>query len=356
MNIKSYEGTENYFFVNYSHKNRDIVKTLLSCFIKDGYRFWFDEGIYSGDDWDEVVATKLLQSRCLVAFISNESVESKNCADEIRMALNNNIEIIPIFLDCDSIPDYLPGWMQLRLGTKQAVFAKRYSDDYYKRTDFFKSIYTSTTLNECLTDDTQITGGWGPEREMFSVGDFPDHAVINCLCDNPMVGDERAFVRIVECGTNEEYKSGIKIEPGKEYEVWIYFNNSSAPFVENAVLAAVARETRVSSSFPMTLAAGEKGAVSAVLSWYCGSTTLEYQKNVHKNKVWAHAGIVSDVPVNLYFKIGTAKIYNKYNNGTVMSERLFSSEGTYIGLKELNGIIMPGDGYIVYTLVVEKAE
>ena len=46
-------------------------------------------------------------------------------------------------------------------------------------------------------------------------------------------------------------------------------------------------------------------------------------------------------------------------NGSVLSESLFSEEGTFLGLNELNGVILGCDEYsgsIVYTIQVSAAD
>ena len=47
--VGAYEGKEPYIFVSYAHANADVVTPILDQLHNAGYRFWFDEGIYSGD-------------------------------------------------------------------------------------------------------------------------------------------------------------------------------------------------------------------------------------------------------------------------------------------------------------------
>ena len=63
--------------------------------------------------------------------------------------------------------------------------------------------------------------------------------------------------------------------------------------------------------------------------------------------------------MTLHYVTGSAKIYNDWKtNGSVLSIKLFSSDGTFLGLDALNGVIL-GDqkmysGYVVYTIQTKK--
>ena len=59
--------------------------------------------------------------------------------------------------------------------------------------------------------------------------------------------------------------------------------------------------------------------------------------------------------MTLHYVEGSAKIYNNWKaNGRVLSINLFSDKGTFLGLNELNGIILGGkkefSGNVVYTI------
>lgn len=187
---------------------------------------------------------------------------------------------------------------------------------------------------------------WGPERPTYTVTQPADHAVFNSITDNPAVGNEMDFVRIVEKGTNGEYVSDLTIEPGKQYEVYIYYHNDAASIYNRKEYNYIgaARETKLASSFPASLAKDEVGMISGVIT----STTT------NPGSVWDEAYVKAKEALTLHYVNGSAKIYNDWPvSGSVLSRNLFSTEGTYIGLTELNGLIPGCDAYsgsIVYTL------
>lgn len=192
---------------------------------------------------------------------------------------------------------------------------------------------------------------WGPERPTYTNENPADHATFNSITNNAAVGDERDFVRIVEKGTGNTYTSDLTLEAGKQYEVYIYYHNdASATYNDPAHnYAGVARDVRVSTNFPDELARGERGEVSATIS----------ASNTDPLAVWDEAYITAKEAMTLHYVEGSAKIYNQRGaNGSVLSTNIFSKEGTFIGLDELNGIILGCDQYsgqIVYTIQTKSA-
>lgn len=189
---------------------------------------------------------------------------------------------------------------------------------------------------------------WGPDRPTYTNAKPADHVVFNSITDNAGVGDERNFVRVRELGTEDKYRDEVKVTAGKEYEVYIYFHNNAAANL-NASGKGVANGARVSSQFPNSVSATSKGKISAIVS----------ATDADPKEVWDEAYLTTDskTPIRLHYKKASAIFHNAFKaNGSVMSEALFSSKGTYIGLNTLDGWL-PGcaeySGYITYTLVAE---
>lgn len=66
------------------------------------------------------------------------------------------------------------------------------------------------------------------ERRSFTVQQPADYVTFNSITDS-LYGDERNFVQIREVGqSNSNYTDEIKLMPGKEYKVYIFFNNNAA--------------------------------------------------------------------------------------------------------------------------------
>ncbi len=179
---------------------------------------------------------------------------------------------------------------------------------------------------------------WGPQRPTYTNEAPADHAVFNSITNNQGVGDERDFVRVVEVNTeggHNDYVDEVHVTGGKDYEVSIYYhNNASTTYNDSAHnYVGVARKTSVSAAFPSELDAGEKGEVNAIIS----STTTD------PAEVWDEAYFIADEKVKLVYISNSAKIYNDWSlsGSNISASELFSDEGAYIGVRELNGLI-PG--------------
>lgn len=190
------------------------------------------------------------------------------------------------------------------------------------------------------------TLAWGPERPSYTNENPADHAVFNSITNNAAVGNEFDFVRIEEKSSGRPYTSKIDVEAGKQYEVYIYYHNDASKTYNDSAhnRVGVARDVRLSSSFPLELKAGEEGTVSGKIM----------ASNTDPKEVWDEAFITAKQDMTLHYVEGSAKIYNKYAvNGSVLSTNLFSDMGTFIGLNELNGVILGCEEYsgqIVYTI------
>ncbi|MDO4220449.1 MAG: hypothetical protein Q4D22_04460 [Candidatus Saccharibacteria bacterium] len=191
---------------------------------------------------------------------------------------------------------------------------------------------------------------WGPERDTFTLESPADHVTFNSITNNNVLGDERNFVRVAEVGANGTFTDELKIEPGKEYEVYIGYHNNAASNL-NASGVGMALDVRISSQFPGTVSASKKGKVSAIIS----------SSNATPKEVWDEAYFTTDSEADVVLKYveNSATIYNGGQlNGTKLGgEYLFSEKGIYIGYNTLSGYL-PGcaeySGHIIYHLRAEQ--
>lgn len=198
---------------------------------------------------------------------------------------------------------------------------------------------------------------WGPaDRPTYTNAKPAPYATFNSITDNAAVGDERNFVRVREAGTNNKYVDELEVVPGKEYEVYIYYHNDAATDT-NATGYGMATDARVASAYPTVLNPGERGMISAYLYW---SYVMPGDGDRPRaGSVWDEAYLTTkSANTVLKYKTGTAVIHNAGGaNGSVLSTRLFTNDGTYIGFNKLTGVL-PGcaeySGYITYTLVAES--
>ncbi|MBQ8689379.1 MAG: leucine-rich repeat protein [Clostridia bacterium] len=97
--LVSYEGSEPYIFISYSHADTDEVYSFLKYIEREKFRFWYDDTMEIGEDFREELRTKIEGCSAFLLFISKASMNSKYCGMEIITAYKNNKKIYPIYLD-----------------------------------------------------------------------------------------------------------------------------------------------------------------------------------------------------------------------------------------------------------------
>lgn len=193
------------------------------------------------------------------------------------------------------------------------------------------------------------TFAYGPERTEYTNDNPAPEVVFNSITNNAAVGNEFNFVRVAELGNeSKQYVDTLEIQPGKEYEVYIYYHNNAASNL-NSSGKGIANGVKVASAYPTVVKRGEKGMISGIIS-ATDSNPLQ---------VWDEAYLTTNYDeVTLRYKTGTAMLHNAGRmNGSILSTDLFTEAGTYIGINRLDGRI-PGcaeySGYITYTIVAEN--
>ena len=192
-----------------------------------------------------------------------------------------------------------------------------------------------------------VFAGGPANRPTFTSAKPADYVVFNAITDNPEHGDERNFVLIREAGVGT-YVNELKLQPGKEYEVYSYYHNNAKSSLNTGEGTGIAQNVRMSADVPTIGKPGERGKISTSIT----------STNANPAKVWDEAYITTDSEVAIRYVPASAKITSGGAvNGKTLSESLFSTTGTFIGYNELNGIL-PGcadyAGYVVYKLKVDQ--
>ncbi|MBO4667475.1 MAG: toll/interleukin-1 receptor domain-containing protein [Bacilli bacterium] len=100
---KAYLGNNKYIFVSYSHIDANKVYEFINI-LQTKYNVWFDEGIHFGREWDEEIVNKIDGCSLFIYVITNNSLNSKNCKDEIAFAKQNDIPFINVIMDDIELP------------------------------------------------------------------------------------------------------------------------------------------------------------------------------------------------------------------------------------------------------------
>ena len=97
--VPVYNGERPYIFISYSHRDTNRVLPVIEAMEELGYRIWFDQGIEAGSEWSNNIARHLRDCEVFVSFVSEHSMASENCLDEIAFAKSNNKPSLMIFLE-----------------------------------------------------------------------------------------------------------------------------------------------------------------------------------------------------------------------------------------------------------------
>lgn len=193
---------------------------------------------------------------------------------------------------------------------------------------------------------------WGPERVTYTNEVPASRAVFNSITNNAAVGDEREFVRIREKNSGKKFTAdakdeGFLVEPGKTYEVYIYYHNDAASNT-NETGAGVATDVRMNSHFTYQVTPEEPGFVNSKIM--ADNTTPE--------AVWDELKLISKEKVTLNYVANSAVIHNDWGaNGMILvADKFFSNEGALLGVDSLNGVVFgcaEFSGYVTYELIAD---
>ncbi len=150
-----YRGQQPYIFISYAHADSERVFPVIETLHENGYRVWYDEGIDPGTEWPEFIAEQIDNCGYFIAFISEKSVNSENCKDEMNFARDLGKERLLIYLE----EVELPKGMQMRLSRLQAVFHHKYQNEI----EFYERLFLTQGLSDCLKEGCST-----PKAEVIS--------------------------------------------------------------------------------------------------------------------------------------------------------------------------------------------
>lgn len=115
--VPAYHGSEPYVYVCYSHEDARSVVTEITWLNRRGINVWYDEGIPAGSRWTDELAGRIRHAAVFLFFVSESSVVSNHCLNEINFVIDLDKPIVSVFLSDIRLPDGL----KLMLGAKQTV-------------------------------------------------------------------------------------------------------------------------------------------------------------------------------------------------------------------------------------------
>ena len=147
----AYEGDKPYIFVSYSHKDKREVMRYIDALEEKGFLVWFDGGIEAGSEWPEYIAQHLVDSSCVLAFVTSDFVESSNCRRELTFAQDQEKEQLVVFLRPEDELNLTPG-LKMQLGHSQTI--RRDNFDY--EDDCIEALCAAKIIADCVPASESI--------------------------------------------------------------------------------------------------------------------------------------------------------------------------------------------------------
>lgn len=92
MSTIAYQGKEPFAFISYSHADKIAVEKILRLIHQQEKRFWYDDGIAYGEEWEKVINERLESSSIFILFMTNGIEQRPEIIREIRMAIRKRNE------------------------------------------------------------------------------------------------------------------------------------------------------------------------------------------------------------------------------------------------------------------------
>ena len=118
-----------YVFVCYAHDERAIVLEQIEWLRAQGFTVWYDEAIEAGSRWSEDLARAVDGCAVFLYFLSQRSVSSRHCLDEVHFALECGRPIVPV----EIAPVTLTPGLRLGIGGTHRISMHRMAPGEFRR-------------------------------------------------------------------------------------------------------------------------------------------------------------------------------------------------------------------------------
>lgn len=169
--FSAYYGDDPSVFVSYAHRDQAHVYQDLGRFHEHGLNLWYDEGIRLGAPWRDEVATAIDRASVFVFYVSDASIASVACVQEINYALDHSKPILTVFLTNQP----LTSGLKLSLGGVQGIerFRLNYEDFCAKAASGIDGLLTSGCSSFKPDIATQIIQTYGSSDRGVSIAVMP---------------------------------------------------------------------------------------------------------------------------------------------------------------------------------------
>ena len=149
-----------YVFISYAHMDNEIVLPLLKGLQQRGISLWYDDGIEPATEWEEYIGERVANCTRMLVFLSQHTVESENCRDEMSLAKRYKKKVLVVYLKPEKQIKLSYYW-ELTTTNKQAMFMDR-SPDQEK---FLDRLADAKILKPCRIQEEAPAGQTPPAKE-----------------------------------------------------------------------------------------------------------------------------------------------------------------------------------------------
>lgn len=136
------------------------------------------------------------------------------------------------------------------------------------------------------------------------------------------LGDERNFVRIREADSDKFFDDIVEAEPGKEYEVYVYYHNNASPSLPEEV--SWAYNTRLKVEAPEKVKKGQTAVIKGTITW-----NKENAEDADTFNVWDTTFLKATDEIYLRYVPNSAVIHNGNTRGTTANGKILSAEALW---------------------------
>ena len=168
---------ENFIFISYSHKDKEIVYRDLWDISERGFRFWYDDGITAGEVWNETVENKLSSPACKLAifFVSENTISSPAIRKEMELVKRFNKPFFTINISNEDVQTLIANAFAAKLlrFSDMGLYGDFFDEDiiYIKRSD---PDYLTNVAKQCIRYGLQA------QLEIISVKKSAQKVLILC--------------------------------------------------------------------------------------------------------------------------------------------------------------------------------
>ena len=127
--FEPYAGSEPYLFASYAHEDAASVYPELAYLHERGYRIWYDEGRYAGNEGPQEIARALAKSSFCLVFISPRAVQPYDVRNQLSFALARQKPMLAVHMGETALPEAI----ELQLASIQTICRYRIPEDAYRR-------------------------------------------------------------------------------------------------------------------------------------------------------------------------------------------------------------------------------